>query len=275
MKDKNGVEIASPAIEEELDEELDENGNPIDPSSKGKPDVDKDKEVDERGVELTNVTAENERKQQVIDDLKVQNEKLIDSLVSRTAEPETPDKKMGVVSENDYTGLEGEGLSKAAVDKINDMSLRRFAEYDEKFVIPNERRLIQRANNSDVNLLVSEDKELKPYKQEIKDELKNMSFEDQSGPEAAFKASQIVKANHMDDIIKKVKSETRKEVKTQRQILSDNPSGTAIKTDSGTVTLTAEQKAMIKVAGITEEDYAKSVQRYQLRKTKEHKVPGA
>lgn len=254
-------------------EELDENGNPIIPSSKGKPDVDKDKGVDERGVELTNVTAENERKQQVIDDLKTQNEKLIDSLVSRTAEPKTS-KNMGVLSETDYTGLEGEGLSRAAIDKINDMSLRRFAEYDENFVIPNERRLVERANNSDVNLVVSVDKELKPYKQEIKDELKKMSFQDQDKADAVDNAVKIVKGNHMEDIIKKVKSETREEVKTQRQILSDNPSGTTITTDSGTITLTAEQKAACRAAGISEENYAKRLQAYQLRKTKEHKVPG-
>lgn len=250
-------------------EELDE--NLIDPSSEGDTDVDKD--VDERGVELTNVTAENERKQQVIDDLKAQNEKLIDSLVSRTAEPETS-KDMDVLNEEAYIGLEEEGLSRTAVKKINDMTLRRLTEYDEKFVIPNERRLVERANNSDVNLFVSENKELKPYKQEIKDELKKMPFEAQTSPDAVLNAAKIVKATHMDDIIKKVKSDTRKEVKTQRQILSDNPSGTTITTDDGTVTLTAEQKAACKMAGISEENYAKSMLRYQQRKNQEHKVPG-
>ena len=265
MKDEKDVKLESSTDTEELDENL------IDPSSEGDTDVDKD--VDERGVELTNVTAENERKQQLIDDLKAQNEKLIDSLVSRTAEPETS-KNIGVLSEEDYTGLEEDGLSREAVKKINDMTLRRLSEFDEKFVIPNERRLVERANNSDVNLLVSEDKDLKPYKKEIKDELKKMSFEDQASPEAVLNAAKIVKATHMDDIIKKVKSDTRKEVKTQRQILSDNPSGTTITTDNGTVTLTTEQKAACKMAGVSEENYAKSMLRYQQRKKQEHKVPG-
>lgn len=254
--------------------ELDENGNPVIPSSKGNTDVDQDKKVDERGVELSNVNAENKRKQERIEALEAQNNQLIDNLVEKQA---TPEKQATISSlgDNDYTDFESAGLDKPATNLVDKLIIKRLGEFDQNYVMPGEKRAVERANLSEVKFIVREEKTLSPYKKEIEDELKNMTFEEQSNPDAPYRAAELVQGRHVSDIVKKAKSDVRKEFKNTRTILSDSPSGTTIKTDSGDVVLSAAQKALADGAGITYERYAVSLANYKLRKTKEHSVPGA
>lgn len=271
MKDENGVEIVSPAIEEELDE----NGNPVIPSQEGNLVVDPEKEVDERGVELSNVSAENKRKQERIEALETQNNKLLDSLVEKNVEK--PPVTIDTLGDNDYTGFEQVGMEKTTVNMVDDLIKRRLGEYDTKYVLPSERRAIERANLSEVKFIVREEETLAPYKKEIEDELKNMSIEEQSDPNAPYRAAELVQGRHVSDIVKKAKSDVRKELKNNgnRSIISNNPSGTTIKTDSGDVVLTAVEKAAADMAGISHERYAISKARHIAHKNKQHSVPGA
>lgn len=270
--EEKGVIVADPPAAEE--EKFDGDGNLIIPPQEGDPDADKEpkKEPEEyEGRPVAEIYAENKRKAEALADLKDQNEKLLDTIHEGFTKPPVaaaPEQPIGMIDPALYEGDEAL-FSKEQAEAIRQLNVQAIQDYDTRVVLPQESKILDRADRADVNFIVADDATLKPYREEILDTLQKMPLDQRAESGAPLRAAEQVKGNHVNDIIKEAKAEAVKEVKRNRKILSENPAGTIVTTESGTYQLMPSEQEICTKTGVSPEKYLASKQRYMARKSVE------